>query len=63
MSDSVSEIVLEGDEKSFTGKVIRQDKKLKFVSKTLSLPEPTFSEVRHLMSDKPLRFAPRQFAD
>ena len=62
MSD-ISEIVLEGDEKSFTGKVIAQSKKLKYVSKTLALPEPTFNEIRHLMSDKPLRFAPRHFSD
>lgn len=63
MSDRVSEIVLEGDEKSFTGKVVQQDKNLKFVSKTLDIPEATFNEINHLMSDKPLRFAPRQFAD
>jgi len=63
MSDIVSEIVLEGDEKSFTEKVIKQDKKLKSVSKTLVLPEPTLNEIRHLMSDKPLRFAPRHFSD
>ena len=61
MKDKVEQVILQGDADSCTELVMCQTRKLKVASKTIALPEPTFGEISHLMSDKPLRFSQRRF--
>lgn len=60
MSNPLSEIVLEGDKKSFAEQVIKCRADIKPVCETLSPFKLPFEQIRHLFADRPLRFAPRR---
>lgn len=60
MLNELDKISLEGDEKSFTKRVIRARKNQKVISRTIELPEPDFFDISHLISNKPMRFAQRR---
>ena len=59
MTPNNGQVICEGDPNSIVSESLSISKESKNIARTIDMPEPEFDEIKHLMSDKPLRFMQR----
>ena len=53
------QVIFQGDPQSITNESLRISEESIKIERTIELPEPPYEEIKHLFSDKPLRFMQR----